>query len=577
VNDFRRLVFCGLAFLIAGSLPTSAQSHRRAVPTEAIDVIFKRFDSSETPGCSVAVIDAGKVAFKKSYGMADPALGVPMTSTTTSWIPYSEARVFVALAVGMLAKEGKISLDDPVRRHVPQVPEYASSVTVRHLLHHTSGLADYGILAGPGFELHDRLADDEFFRMLMRWGTLSFAPGQGRTYSNTDYALLKILVERLSDGSLHDYLNAKVLKPAGMSSTRVGFDQAQVVPGHALFHESGEAGFRKLLRYRVSPVGGISVTTNLDDIIRFDHALRDPAFGWGAILTDLEKGALPTDSGAATEEFAFGLYRRTDKGLSRVEYHGVGEFTYLVQVPAADLSVAALCNVYSGMDAFAAQVASIYALPSPAKNSPQINSPQIVSSSPTGKNGAVVTVSQAELQSYVGEYRDEPGGVSIDVEIVDGTLTITPPGGSSSPELKAIGDGKFATTMGGTPYVLQFQSTDGVMGLTSWDVATNEPGGAPLRRITATWEPSLSELNDYPGVYTGDKVELTLHVRLDGERLLIATAGLAESPLRLESEPDRFRLPYIYKAQFERDATGRVVAVVLDASRIQGIRFTKSS
>lgn len=572
MNDYKRSVLCGLAFLIACSLPASAQSQLRAVPTEAIDVIFKRFDSSETPGCSVAVIDAGKLAFKKSYGMADPALGVPMTSTTTSWIPYSEARVFVALAAGMLAKEGKISLDDPVRRHVPQVPEYASSVTVRHLLHHTSGLADYGILAGPGFELHDRLAEDEFFRMLTRWGILGFVPGQGRTYSNTDYALLKILVERLSAGSLHDYLNAKVLNPAGMSSTRIGFDQEQVVPGHALFHESGEAGFRKLLRYRVSPVGGISVTTNLDDIIRFDHALRDPAFGWAAILTDLEKGALPNDSGAATEEFAFGVYRRTDKGLPRVEYHGVGEFTYLVQVPAADLSVAALCNVYSGMDAFAAQVASIYALPSPANDSSQI-----AFSSPSGENDAVIMVSQAELQSYVGEYRDESGGVSIDVAVIDGTLTITPPGGSSSPELKAIGDGKFATTMGGTPFVLQFQSTDGEMGLTSWDVAANEPGGAPLRRITSTWEPSLLDLSEYSGVYTGDKVELTLHVRLGGERLLIATSGLAESPLRLEGKPDRFRLPFIYKAKFERDATGRVVAVVLDASRVQGIRFTKSS
>jgi CubicO group peptidase (beta-lactamase class C family) len=115
-------------------------------------------------------------------------------SPTTTWIPYSEARIFTSLAVAMLARDGKISLDDPVRRHVPEVPAYAGAVTVRQLVHHTSGLADYGShMSGP--DVFGRMSEDEFFRILARWGKLGFPPGRGHTYSNTDYALLRLLTE----------------------------------------------------------------------------------------------------------------------------------------------------------------------------------------------------------------------------------------------------------------------------------------------------------------------------------------------------------------------------------------------
>jgi len=558
-----------LVILVAGPVPASAQSPRHTVPIEAIDTVFERFDSRDTPGCSVAVIDAGELAFKKSYGMADPALGVPMTSSTSSWIPYSEARIFVALAVAMLVKGGEISLDDPIRRHVPQVPEYASAVTVRHLLHHTSGLADYGVLAGPGQELHDRLSEDEFFRIISRWGSLGFDPGQSSMYSNTDYALLKILVERASGSSLHDYLSAKLFRPRGMSATRIGFDQSQVVAGHALFHESGEDGFRRLIRYRVSPVGGISVTTSLDDIVRFDAVLRDPTFGWAEMLEDLEKGAPSAEPDGTPEGYAFGMYGSNDEGLPLVEYRGVGYFTYLVQVPSADLSIATLCNSYSGMDSFASQVAQLIVRPRPAEETSQSAATTAAITA-----DAAVLVPATELQSYVGEYRDESDGTSVDVSVVDGVLRIAPRRGPALPALMALGDGKFSTNLGGTPYRLEFKSEDGEMSLTSWDMATNESGGPALRRA-AVWQPSVSQLVAYSGVYTGDNVEVTLHVRLDGERLLIATSGLAEAPLSPDGEPDRFRLPALYKARFERDGNGHVVAVVLDATRVQGIRFTR--
>lgn len=559
----------GWAVLTGVASPLRARVAHTADLDQAIDKIFEQYDRKTTPGCSVAIIDDGRLVLKKSYGMADPALGVPMRTSISSWIPYSEARVFVAMAIGKLANDKKISLDDPVSRYVPQLPPYAHAVTIRHLLHHVSGLADYGILAGPGFELGDRLSEDEFFRMLARWGSLTSVPGASQMYSNTDYALLKILIERVSGMSLHGYLTTTLLQPAGMSMTRIGVDQSQSVAGHALFHEADGGGFRRLLRYRVSPVGGISVTTSLDDIVRFDRALREPA--WSAILKGLENGTSGSEGSNGNEGFSFGIYPRDTDNRPLVEYRGIGKFTYLVRIPTAKLSVATLCNAYAGMDGFAARVANTYLSRGALNRAPRSGNMAAPTSIVVGPD---VATPLSELQSYVGEYRDASGGVFVDVSLVDGRLSISPRGRASFPDLKSLGDGRFGTQIGGKPFVLQFKPQDVGMLLTSWDATANEAGGPPLRR-RLSWQPILSDLPSFAGVYRGDKVEITLHIRADGQHLHLATAGLAEASLIPGDKAYEFRLPDTYQARFERNATGNVVAVVLNANRLQGIRFTK--
>jgi len=205
---------------------------------------------------------------------------------------------------------------------MPEVPAYTGAVTVRHLVHHTSGLADYGVL-DPGFDLSDRMSEEEVFRMLARWGQLGFPPGRGNTYSNTDSALLKILVERVARRSLHDFLHEKLLGPLGMRDTRIGADQGLVTPDHALFHEPVAGGWRALLRYRISPVGGISVTTSVDDLARWARALRDSATGIDALRASLERGA---PGSARADGIAYGVQRGEQRGLRLVEYRGVGGY-----------------------------------------------------------------------------------------------------------------------------------------------------------------------------------------------------------------------------------------------------------
>lgn len=552
----------GLALVAPGATAKDAGEDARA---NAVDAIFHDVDRRDSPGCNVAVVEADKPILAKSYGMADVSLGVPMRSSTSHWIPYSEARVFVALAIAMLARDGKFSLDDPIRKHVPEVPDYARAVTVRQLLHHTSGLADYGTLAGPGFQLPDRLSEDEFFRILTRWNKLVAEPGRERMYSNTDYALLRILVERAGGVSLDAYLKAQLFAPLGMASTRVGADQGDVAPGHALFHEDTGDGYRRLLGYRVSPVGGIAVTTSMDDLLRWDRALRDPARGLGRLLGQLEAGA-PASADAGEASFAFGVHRRRVDGREVLEYRGIGGYVYLVQSP--ERSVAVLCNQYAGMATRASRVMALYeGKPSPAGASAQAPSASVAAT-------PAVTLTPAELQAYAGEYRDPSGVPRVDVTVADGQLAVTPRGRPGFPGVVPLGQGRFATA---TPYELSFApGADGVLTLASRDTATGEPGGEPLRRAVIA-PPTVEVARAYAGTYVGDQVEVVLHVRADGQVVRMAARGMPEAVITPEPAPDTFRLPEAYTARFERDEAGRVIGLVLDANRVKGMRFSRSA
>lgn len=571
---------CVIALAFGAALSAAASPARTPPQEAAVDAIFAPFDRQDGPGCNVAVLEGDRVLLKKSYGMADPALGVPMRSSTSHWVPYSEARVFVALAVALLARDGRISLDDPIRRHVPQVPDYARQVTVRQLLHHTSGLADYGVLAGPGFALSDRMSEDEFFRILRRWNRLGSVPGTERMYSNTDYALLRLLVERVTGGSLGAYLRTEMFEPLDMQSTRVGSDQALGVPGHALFHQDTPGGYRRVLGYRLSPVGGIAVSTSLDDVLRWERAMRDPSRGFGALLEQLEAGAPPPAPGSDGEAFSFGVHRRTVDGMAVVEYRGISGYTWLVRAPGQGLTVATLCNAYPGMDTYGERVLALFA----GKQATGGDAAAVTSTLPVASTSAAAPTTQtpppraqpvdvplAELQRYVGQYRDE-GGVRVNAVIVDGKLVVTPRGRPSFVGVVPLGNGRFSTE---TPYDLFFApGSDGVMRLNSRDRLTGEPGADELRRADVAG-PTAETARGYAGTYVGDNLEIVLHVRADGETVLMAARGMAEVAITPEPAKDTFRLPDTYTARFERDGAGKVVALVLDANRLKGMRFSR--
>ncbi len=553
-----------IASAVSGRMQSAGAQTVRIPPTDRVDAVFAAYDSTTTPGCAVAVLHRDSVVFRKAYGMAHIGFGVPMTPATTMWIPYSEARLFTALAVAMLARDGAISLNDPVRRHIPDLPSYAGAVTIQQLVHHTSGLADYGVL-DPGFDLGDRMSEAEFFRKLARWGKLGFAPGRSQMYSNTDYALLKILVERVSRGTLHDYLQTRLLGALGMRSTHIGADQGMTAPAHALFHERDANGWRALLHYRISPVGGIAVTTSADDLARWARAVRDSSTGIAALIATLDRGA----PGSKRAE-SFGVYHGNYAGLELVEYRGVGDYKYLVHAPNADLSVVTTCNAYDGMWTLGPKVVALFAGRADA-------APASVATAPAPTSAPTAPVSMAELRRYVGEYVLLDGRESgVRIAMIDSALAITLPG-SGPLAMRPIGTGRFEFATPGDIIshltIAASDSTPGGLLVTGRDPLTGESAGPPMRRKIAT-SMSAAAAREYSGTYAGDAVDATLHVSVRQGRLVVAGRGLPPTELQPNGTSDTFRIP-VYSIRFGRNSTGRVTHLTLDATRVKGIRYTR--
>lgn len=569
-----RCVAVGRVFTVAAALlaPLPAIALAQQTPTIAdVDAIFAQYDSSTTPGCAVAVMRGNDVVMERTYGMAHIGFAVRMSTATTMWVPYSEARVFTALAVAMLARDARLSLTDSVRRHVPELPAYAANVTIRQLLHHTSGLADYGTIAGPGWQISDRMSEDEMFRLLTRWGQLVFPSGEQKMYSNSDYALLKILVERITGGTLHAYLSGTLFQPLGMTSTRVGADQGAVAPDHALFHEATSDGFRSLLRYRESPVGGIAVTTSVDDLVRFSRGLRDTTTGLQAMLEQLKPGAFPDSS---DDGYSFGLFRGSELNPDLIIYRGVGEYNWLTVSADGSLSVIVLCNAYKDMFLFGPALTSLY-------TGAQDSADAAPATTRVTRGGsldtvATVAVSPAELQRYVGEYRTaERRRSGIIVDVVDNVLRFNVPDGRRF-LTRSIGGGRFEFIAApGLRVQLAFAGTDStedVIALRQTIVETGESAGDDLYRFVE-WQPGPGMLQSYPGAYVSEELDLVLHVSVDADRVLIAGRGLPVTQMSPMRE-DAFEIPD-YRVLFHRDARGRITHLTLNSTRVRDMRYTR--
>ena len=192
-----------------------------------VDSIFSPFSVPGSPGCAVGVTRNGSLVLAKGYGMADLEHDIPITPDTRFYVA-SLSKQFTAMAIVLLAQDGRLSLDDSIRKWVPEVPAFASTITLRELLHHTSGLRDYfTLLAVSGWPSDGPLTEKQFLTLVGRQKSLNFTPGDEFLYSNTGYALLSIVVKRASGYSLRDFAQQRIFKPLGMTHTEFRDDHTR--------------------------------------------------------------------------------------------------------------------------------------------------------------------------------------------------------------------------------------------------------------------------------------------------------------------------------------------------------------
>jgi CubicO group peptidase (beta-lactamase class C family)/lysophospholipase L1-like esterase len=512
------------------------------VPSAAVDPSFSAW-TSVTPGCAVGVAEGGRILLERAYGMADLEHGVP-NRPDTIFEAGSVAKQFTAAAVLLLAEDGKLSLDDPLRRHFPELPEYASSITVRQMLQHTSGLRDWGSVAGiggwpRGTRVH---AHEHVLEILARQQSLNFAPGSRWSYSNSGYNLAAMLVARVAGESFADFSRKRLFEPLGMTRTSWRDDFTRLVEDRAVAY--AKADDRYVLDMPFENVhGNGGLLTTVGDLLRWNANFESPKVGgpdFGRVLQAPGRLTRGEETG-----YGLGLGVGRYKGVQEIRHSGTtGSYrAFLARYPEQRVSVAVLCNAGDSAPRRALHaVADLYLAdtlqPDPAPKP--------------------VKLSAAERDALAGLYRNIDRGDTVRIERDGDGLRL-----DGATPLVALSPLRLTDGEGTT---LEFDGAGGVL--------MDEGSGAPvvLERVPPA-QPAVAELEALTGRFSSDEAETTI------------TARVRDGALELVQRPATvYRLEPLYADAFDselgtvifrRDSTGALTALSVVQDRVWDLRFRR--
>ncbi len=313
----------------------------------AVDAIFASWDEPDSPGCALAVARDGEFVYTRGYGYANLDYDIPVTPQTVFDVA-SVTKQFVAAVANLLALDGTVSLDDGVREWLPELPEYASAITLRHLIHHTGGLRDYlnlFPLAGAGD--YYSVSREQLLAMMSRQRAPVFAPGERYAYSNTGYMLLAHGLERAAGKSLGALAHERIFEPLGMDGSLMYENREEIIPRRATgYHRDDEGELRIVHNYNFEIAGDGQLYTTVEDLLRWDdylHGADRPAI-YDSMLTE---GTLNDGEPIG---YAHGITPGEYRGLRTVGHsgHSWGFLTELRRYVEPRLSIAVSCNAEFG-------------------------------------------------------------------------------------------------------------------------------------------------------------------------------------------------------------------------------------
>lgn len=542
------------------ALPAKTQSGDNDL-TAKVDKVFAQFDKPDSPGCALAVIKDAQIIYKRGYGMADLDHDVAIKPDTPFHVA-SVSKQFTAFSILLLAQQGKLSLDDKVQKYITELHEFDQPITIRHLLHHTSGLRDqWNLLIMSGTRLgEDVVKDDDILDLVSRMKELNFKPGDQHLYCNTGYTLMAYIVKRVSGQSLREFAEANIFKPLGMTRTVFRDDHAIVVKGQAYAYGPGPNSSFKLSVPNYDTVGASSLVTTVEDLARWDQNFYDKKVGGDWAIEQMHIRGQLNDGEQLS--YARGVVVGTYKGLKLVEHSGgdAGYRSHLMRFPDQKFSVACLCN-YSGTNPvlYARQVADLYLAkdfatppPSPAPTAP-----------------AAITLSEAELKNKVGAYWDAKAEEIARITLIDGKLQASALGfGAPLAPLEA---NRFQSVGPGTPAEVVFETS--AQGL-PMKMVLKIPGRSPIS-YDAMPPADTTKLSEFEGAYYSEEIDSTYRVMMKDGKLMVTRKKFAPVQLTPAFRDGFASIGILGTFRFTRDAQNRVSGFRLSAGRIRNFRFVK--
>jgi CubicO group peptidase (beta-lactamase class C family) len=512
-----------------------------------VDKVFAAYDKPDSPGCALGVVRDGEFVYKKGYGEGSLELGVPLTTQSVFYMG-SVSKQFTAASVVLAAEQGYLSLDDDVRKYVPEIPSYGKPITLRQMLHHTSGFRDIlGLLLLAGRNFEDIHPTPELLDLLSRQKALNYMPGDEYLYSNTNFFLFSVIIKRATGKPLSQFAEANIFKPLGMTHTRFYDDHSVVVPGRVPAYEPlPNGGFRIDWSTNFDKIGDGGLMSSVDDLLLWDRNFYANKLGKGTLLEEMQsQGVL---NNGKQIEYALGLTISTYRGLPIVEHGGAlfGYRTELLRFPQQKFSVITLCNIgTSNPGRLSYQVADLYLS---GQLSPEPSAP-----------GAA----NIDAQPFAGWYRNIDSHSVLEI-------TASKEGVGAFGTLFKPRDATHFVATSGPEISFEGQPNSG-MRLTVVFKDT-----AP--QIFERYEPlkaSAENFAQYEGEYTSAELQATYRFVIKDGKLALATNWQEPAVLKA-TVLDEFQGPFGTAIVFRRDAAGHITGCDLFAGRVRNIAFVKT-
>lgn len=551
-----RISICTFAFIciafssFSQSLPDST--------SKKIDSLFKQWDIKTSPGCAVAVVRNDSIIYAKGFGMANLEYSIPNAPETIFHMA-SVSKQFTGYAIVLLAKQGKLKLDDDIRKYLPWFPDMKKKITILHLLNHTSGIRDqWQLLAISGTRLNDVITQDHIVKILSKQKELNFNPGERYVYSNSGYTMLAEIVKSVTGQTLRKFCDSAIFKPLKMNSTHFHDNAEEVVKNRAYsYNRIDSANFaNSILSY--SNAGATSLFTNANDLSKWIMNFYTPVAGDRQDIEQLTtKGKL--NSGKELS-YALGIVSDKQDGWKRFSHSGgdAGFRTYMSVFP--DLKMGFL--VFSNDGAFnpggkAYEMSRLFVI-NTAKKGAQANKP-------SDSSLAIIKDTNA-YKKFTGSYISDEG-LNFSFKLKDNKMYV-----GAGPQ-----DFLLSKTPNDTFSVIAFPQVKFLFDKTngSLNLFENE-NTVKLNKYKVDTNITVQQLQAYAGTYYCPELDCKYNIIVKNKKLVLTNNKYTDATVNILGS-DHITTDHWWMGHLlvTRDANKKITGFKVNDGRVLGLKFNK--
>lgn len=549
-----------ILFLYAGQAQKVAKTTISPEIEQQIDAIFADYTEPNSPGVAVGVLQNGQLIFQKGYGNANLEYDIPVDPAKTVFPLCSTSKQFTVFAIMLLAEAGKLSLDDDIQKHLPELRDYGTSITIRQLANHTGGIrSDLHLLGMTGIHPDDFISRTMSQHLIYRQKALNFKPGEEFSYSNAGYALLADIVENVSGQDFVDYMQEAIFQPLGMNHSFVMEDVEEVIKNRAYGYAFYNGHYVKDLM-NFSLVGSSGVFTTIEDLAKWTLNFSNPKVGNAAIFKEMRTVGI-LNNGYQTNA-ALGQFIGNHYGLKEIQHGGASASfrSHLGRFPEQDFAIMLLSNYsYINPRSKAMEVADIFLKPYFKK--------------PVSKDTSkFVTIPSEKLATLTGNYFNTKYFYTRNIRFRNDSLLFIRPEAPQNPSiLNPINTNTFQLdTLVNTQISFKSNGSISTMHLTENGFETDV-----WERYTEKEYPAKT-LEKYEGIYYSEELQTSYKIELREGMLTIIHPKMYPFGLRPIKKygfmSNSWQFTYL---EFEEDENQKIKGFRISTGRTRNVLFEK--